>query len=211
MNRAATIYVGSDGEATKAFYAELQACGVIGEIAVNLFRAQKCSSRAKVYRGGGFRSDAYVRKDWSIRNLTQILTTAAVEIPVVWGWKRDANTPGYEWVLYVDLPNGQVSFHCGTRHAGPDYVGEWCGEHLSGDRIIAFCDGLLRKEEVMGQHYTRNTVSTEAWCAKCDKRTQHHVNDRRLGPCIPCCERLEAESKARKEEPPPAEQKGLFA
>lgn len=45
----------------------------------------------------------------------------------------------------------------------------------------------------MSEHYTRNTVSAEAWCAKCQKRTQHRVHDRRIGPCLVCIERLERE------------------
>lgn len=44
----------------------------------------------------------------------------------------------------------------------------------------------------MSEHYTRNTVSAEAWCAKCQKRTQHRVDDRRIGPCLDCLGRLQA-------------------
>ena len=32
------------------------------------------------------------------------------------------------WVLYIDLPGGQVSYHAATRHPGPDYPGEWDGQ-----------------------------------------------------------------------------------
>lgn len=49
---AITVFEGSDGELTKTYYAELSKRGPIGEVAMNLFRAQKCSERAKVYRGG---------------------------------------------------------------------------------------------------------------------------------------------------------------
>jgi len=47
----------------------------------------------------------------------------------------------------------------------------------------------------MGEHYTRNTVSAEAWCPKCGKRTQHRVDDRRLGPCLECIEHLDQEKQ----------------
>lgn len=60
----------------------------------------------------------------------------------------------------------------------------------------------------MGQHYTRNTVSTEAWCPKCIKRTQHRVDDRRLGPCLTCLERQTTQATAPKDTPP--EQGNLF-
>jgi hypothetical protein len=59
------------GEATKALYARLEACGVQGFLAVQLFRACKSSERAKVYRGGNrqgsYRRQAYDRKQWSLR------------------------------------------------------------------------------------------------------------------------------------------------
>ena len=32
------------------------------------------------------------------------------------------------WVLYLDLPTGQVSFHAPARGPGPDYPGEWDGQ-----------------------------------------------------------------------------------
>jgi len=39
------------------------------------------------------------------------------------------------WVVYFELPQGQVSFHSPTRGSGPDYPGEWDGTHTSQDRI----------------------------------------------------------------------------
>jgi hypothetical protein len=38
----------------------------------------------------------------------------------------------------------------------------------------------------MSEHYTKNTVSATAWCAKCGKPTEHRVDSGRLGPCLPC-------------------------
>src|SRR5947209_6450005 len=77
MRRAIDVYAGSDGEVTKAYYAELEKLGPVGLIALNLFRAQKCSTRAKLYRGGDFRGrfrdQAYERKNWSVANLSAIL------------------------------------------------------------------------------------------------------------------------------------------
>jgi hypothetical protein len=40
------IYEGSDGKATIALYQQLSVLGPAGIVAVNLFRAQKCSARA---------------------------------------------------------------------------------------------------------------------------------------------------------------------
>lgn len=55
-----------------------------------------------------------------------------------WGWKPDPTQRHAKFVLSVDLPNGQVSFHSPVRHVGPDYEGEWDGE-----RIIEFCESVL--------------------------------------------------------------------
>lgn len=61
----------------------------------------------------------------------------------------------------------------------------------------------------MGHHYTRSTVSVSAYCKKCNKQTQHRVDDHRRGPCLDCIARLEKQFAVR---PKPAEkQRGLFA
>ena len=36
----------------------------------------------------------------------------------------------------------------------------------------------------MSEHYTKNTLEATAWCAKCQKQTQHRVDGGRLGPCL---------------------------
>ena len=36
----------------------------------------------------------------------------------------------------------------------------------------------------MPEHYTRNTIECTAWCAKCQRMTQHRVDGVRRGPCI---------------------------
>lgn len=145
---ATEVFAGSDGEVTRAYYKQLEERGAIGLIAINLFRAQKCSTRAKVYRGGlrgkgSFRSMAYDRKNYSISELCRILTEHGAARDIRWGWKEDVWTPGFEWVLYIDLPQGQVSFHSSTRGQGPIYPGDWDKQHLSRERIIAFCDNVM--------------------------------------------------------------------
>lgn len=154
--QATQVYAGSDGELTKRFYAELEQRGPLGVIAMNLFRAQKCSARAKVYRGGirgrgSYKSMAYERKSWSMQNLVAILAVHAAGAGIAYGWKQDASTrfgPDASWVLYIDLPQGQVSFHSPTRFEGPEYEGDWCGQHLSAERIIVFCDSVMKEARV---------------------------------------------------------------
>lgn len=43
----------------------------------------------------------------------------------------------------------------------------------------------------MSEHFTRSTVAATAWCAKCQKHTLHRVDDRRIGPCLACIEKLD--------------------
>ena len=142
------IYEGSDGVATRNFYEEMNSKSIHGELATALFRAQKRSSSAKKYRGRRYTEAAYSVKNWSLGEICRILTlidkhTFDPPTPYTWGWKLDPDTPGYQWVLYVDLPQGQVSFHSLDRLKGPDYLGDWDGKRLSEERIIAFCDSII--------------------------------------------------------------------
>jgi hypothetical protein len=144
------VYYGSDGAATRALYAHLETLGPIGQVALNLFRASKSSERAKVYRGGApgrgsYRGMAYGRKEWSLTNLLDVLERNSDALGICYGWGPDDATPGFPWVLYVDLPTGrQVSFHAAARGRGPDYPGQWDGvRDASAERIILWCEQVL--------------------------------------------------------------------
>lgn len=136
--QAAAVFAQSSGDLTKSYYAEMNTKGPLGELAVALFRAQKRSSAAKKYRRGKFTHAAYDVKNWSLGEICRVITT--YDLRFEWGWKRDPKTPGYEWVLYVDLPTGQCSFHSSQRLHDKNYPGEWDGEGMSQPRILAFCD-----------------------------------------------------------------------
>ncbi len=144
--KALDVFAGSDGVVTREYYSRLQLRGPMGDIAMNLFRAQKCSTRAKKYRGGirgkgSYSSLAYGRKAWSLEQLCQILRHHGENFKVIYGWKLDTSTNHRAtWVLYVDLPQGQVSFHSTERYSGPDYSGDWDGKRMSETRILTFCD-----------------------------------------------------------------------
>lgn len=142
------VYRGSDGDATKALYTRLERLGEFGAIAINLFRAQKASERAKAYRGGDgkgrFRDQAYDRKQWSVDNLCLALSVAAHRVGLSWGWGEDPNQPFHNQVLYIDLPTGQVSFHSAVRGRGPSYDGKWDGySGVAVDRILRWIARLL--------------------------------------------------------------------
>lgn len=156
-NEAFRVWRGSDGKATSRMYNALTKLGAAGEVAVALFRANKCSARAKVYRGGNgresYRSMAYSRKDWSLERLCELLEKHAEALGMAWGWKEDEAQEWHAWVVYVDLPAfGQVSFHTSERGRGPSYSGEWDGKRASTDRICAFCNAILAAEEARDAH-----------------------------------------------------------
>lgn len=149
------IFAGSDGDATKQLYARLSRLGPAGVIAMNLFRAQKCSDRAKVYRGRSHKDSAYGRKQWSMNQLCVELLAHGADAGVSsWGWKLDPQAAGpHCWVLYVELPGrGQVSFHTDERGEGPDYAGDWDGQRgASSNRIQYFTADVIDRLEPLAE------------------------------------------------------------
>lgn len=140
------VYRGSNGEATRALYARLEQLGPAGAIAVHLLRACKTSERAKRYRGRSYKGAAYDTKNWALDNLAELLGRHAAGAGVTgWGWAVDPAQAVHRFVLYVELPTGQVSFHSATRGAGPDYAGRWDGVRgVAADRIVRWAAGLLQ-------------------------------------------------------------------
>jgi hypothetical protein len=148
LGRVVAIYDGSDGDATLALYKALETLGSIGHIAVNIFRAQKSSARAKVYRGGNgrgrYRGMAYDRKAWAMDNLDKALSEHAETLGISWGWGIDVSQPKHNVVLYVELPTGQVSFHTEARGKGPDFPGKWDGvRDVAPERVCRFVADVL--------------------------------------------------------------------
>ena len=86
--------------------------------------------------------DKHDTKQWSLDNLVRVLV--AQDLGIRFGWGRDEKAVGFENVLYVDTPMGQMSFHTERRGDGPDYPGVWDGAAKSGpDRICRWCEMLL--------------------------------------------------------------------
>jgi hypothetical protein len=148
--KAGQIYSASDAQKTNEYYSVLFSKGALGELAVYLLRAQKNSARAKEYRGGvlgqgKFSNMAYRRKDYSLEKICSLLKDYAGDLKIRYGWKPDPTVPlrgQMSWVLYVDLPTGQVSFHSADRYEGPAYEGIWDGKFESPRRIHKFCDAV---------------------------------------------------------------------
>ena len=133
----AEIVDGSDAVATRALYRALDATGTHGEIAHLLLATWKNSSRAKAFRS--YSDRYYETKGAHLTALAHKLATA----DLTWGWGEDCN--GFlKWVIYVDLPTGQVSFHAEERGDGPDYPKQWDGvRFVSGERIVAWAQSLI--------------------------------------------------------------------
>lgn len=141
------------GEKVVEFLFELGARAEQGAIASALFRAQNNSSRAK--RGRRGRRDRYSNKNEALAALVMSLDIFKQH---KFGWGYDEATIGYPHVLYVELPQGQVSFHSAKRFAGPIHDREWDSERASADRIAGYCDSVLQESKTvyscvpMGKH-----------------------------------------------------------
>lgn len=56
---------------------------------------------------------------------------------------------------------------------------------------------------MINQHFPKNTVSAEKYCARCGKMQQHRVDVGRFGPCLECiarAEELKRQEGARKQQ-----------
>ena len=150
---AREIFDGSDAKATKAFYTELARRGPAGLVAANLMRAQKASTRAKRYHGGirgvgSYSSLAYISKSNAMLNLCKILEEHGRRLRIRFGWKLDPDVlfgTRPSWMLYIELPQGQVSFHCPERLSAHDYAGNWDRQRKSEERVIEFCQRVFEQ------------------------------------------------------------------
>jgi hypothetical protein len=142
---AVDIYLGSHGGRTRSYLSKLEKLGWEGKVAAQVFRAQKASSRAKAYKGGltnvSYSDLAYDAKAKAISRLCELLAEDPTRM--TWGWKEDPSEDYAPWVLYVELPNGQVSFHSRERMTGPNFVGKWDEAYDSDLRILQFCDNAF--------------------------------------------------------------------
>jgi hypothetical protein len=144
LDKVLSIYHGSNADATRLLYQRLDATGPQGFIGSNLFRAAKCSERAKVYRRGKHKREAYGRKQWALDNLDGALIQHAASFDLTWGWALDPAQEFHNQVLYIELPTGQVSFHTEGRGLGPAFSGAWDGVRgAAPDRICRWIVFLL--------------------------------------------------------------------
>lgn len=134
----------TDGDEVIDYCTALCERGLIGGLAVCLFRTQNNSSRAK--RNHRSRSSRYENKNGQILTLCRFLERFAEGLAVDWGWREDDQQAYHRQVLYVDTPEGQVSFHTADRLQGPDYEKPWCQKRPSEDRLLGLFAEILRSE-----------------------------------------------------------------
>lgn len=81
----------------------------------------------------------YAEKSQSIAHACN----AAGEAGIVFGWAPSLQED-VPWIVYFDLPTGQMSFHCNKRGQGPEYGGNWDGLKDEGtNRVQRAIDGLI--------------------------------------------------------------------
>jgi len=139
---ADTVFAGSSPTLTRHYLRALENRGDEGRIAAMLFRAQKSSTRAKMYYRRTYKDLAYDRKGDCLKALCELL--AINDCGIRWGWGTDAKEQDASDVLYVDLPTGQASFHSPDRHVGPEYPGEWDTSSDSMTSVLTFCDQVMQ-------------------------------------------------------------------
>ena len=133
----------------------------LGRLLIALRTAQEASQRAKSRAADGLRYREYhdgseyrwsnYRRSRQARENDYEEKRAAVADAVGmaraaginFGWRRDGSR--IPWVVYFDLPTGQVSFHIEDRGEGPDYDKPWDGvQNASGTRITAAITELVQ-------------------------------------------------------------------
>ncbi len=147
---AEEVYQENNAPTTRLLFSRLKKLGSLGLLAVELLRAQKNSDRGKLqgYKKSkvfNYSGVSYGRKAKALSNIARILLEN--NLGIKWGWGEDPAEFKIPWVLYLELPTGQVSFHNRKRYEGPDYEGQWDKKNASCERILEFCDRLLEAEE----------------------------------------------------------------
>ena len=115
-------------------------------------------SGANYYRSRRARDHDYYEKRIAISNAVKLATEAGVKF----GWRRDGSL--VPWVVYFEVPTGQVSFHDSTRGEGSDYDQPWDGvRNASGERISSAIEALVatptESEHITFRRYPMNQMS----------------------------------------------------
>lgn len=100
-------------------------------------------ARANYRRSRAARERDYRMKDVAVAHACELATACGINF----GWRVDGDGP-VSWVVYFDLPVGQVSFHQSFRGSGPDYGGAWDGQvGASPARVAAEIARITQRSE----------------------------------------------------------------
>lgn len=157
---AQAAYEATDYSETRSYLRALANAGRLGRIAAALFAAMRASTDAKTERRlakGDPLAEitvsraGYARKRLAMQKVCELLAHNAAGL--AWGWGNDRRQADCPFVLFVDLPQGQVSFHTPEKLMGPEYAGRWDRACQNRERVLAFCDALLPSngQQVLGE------------------------------------------------------------
>lgn len=185
---------------------------VLGKLASALERAQRFSDSAKsraanglpireyydgspycsanYRRSRGARENDYQAKELAVRDACALAPLAGIRF----GWKREEGVDP-PWVVYFDLPTGQVSFHSPVRGEGPEYPEEWDGRRASTRRIKELIGRLVEQDAarvrnhnlkqeskaMMGSAESENSSeSSNRWMLLIERKTCLDAGSRRV-------------------------------
>lgn len=74
----------------------------------------------------------------------------------------------------------------------------WEAQRTAGDKGRKRVQHPPLEKNKMPEHFTKNTLECTAWCAKCQRNTQHRVDGGRRGPCIDPKHPVQKESAKQK-------------
>lgn len=149
INKVDYAFCTSHAPASRGLCKELDAMGLMGQLASLLFKAEKARQYAKSYVGLApvsrrpYRDYSNDRMQEMLSKATRLLDAHAKTMGIAWGWVA-SNRPHYPpWMLCIDLPTGKVAFRLPRRRQGPDYVSESADDSRNSHYICDLCVGVL--------------------------------------------------------------------
>jgi hypothetical protein len=140
-----------------------------------------------------YSEEAYRRKAKALKEVCDLLAIDACGF--TWGWRGDKEGSRVPWILYIDLPKGQASFHSIERFQGPRYPGQWDLQSESVYSVLTFCDLLTGYDGPLKRFCPRSLEAAEQQRELAEfrreeetwKRFQEEGRDRNGAELLPDC------------------------
>ena len=149
--RVVKAFYGYDAMAIQDVKARLKAGGLKGELADLLFEAERTDLNAGVCRTTPACSwTSRHRRKWdrwirALKALVSFLDRSASQLGIHWGWQEHENQTGPFWVVFIDLPTGQVFYSAPERLTDHQYEGSMEWSESNEIPIFEFCEEILAK------------------------------------------------------------------